>query len=167
MKYVLPGSVPDIDAERSRWAARAKAIVALMETARSKVGHFAADAEFMRNWALVDIGEETGVEVTTGSNPVQLGFYRAAAHSVQRNRMASQSTTKLIALRGIWQPAASREYRYVGTDTVTVTSRNGPNRIRVKTGQDTWGTWQTLAKDASRTFTKAEMRYDIESQPIP
>lgn len=165
-KYIVPVTTTEARNATELWVTRADRIVELMQTARSKVGHFAADAEFMRNWALVDLGEATGVEVKTGNNPVQLGFYRAAAGTVNRYRMASQSITKLIALRGLWRPPASREYRYTGTDTVTVTSRNGPNRIRVKTGQDTWGAWQTLLEGASRTFTKAEMRYDIASQPI-
>lgn len=166
-KYFVPSTEKYTRNAVIRWTARADRIVELMQTARSKIGHFAADAEFMRNWALVDLGEATGLELTTAANPLLLGFYRAAAHGVQRNRMASQSTTKLIRLQGLWQPPASTVYRYANdTDTATVTARNGPSRIRVKTTETAWGAWQVLAKDASRTFTKAEMRYDIESQPI-
>ena len=147
------------------WSARADRIVELMETARSKVGHLAADADFMRNWALVDLGEATGLELATSANPVQVGWIRH--NTLRKEKMLFQSSTKLIQLKGLWQPPASREYRYYNnTDTATVTAKNGPSRIRVKTSPTAWGAWTVLAKDASRTFTKNEMRWDIESQPI-
>ena len=162
-RYVVTAHRPITNA-LDAWTARADKIVELMQTARSIVGHFAADAEFMRDWAMVDLGEVTGLEVATGQNPVLLGFIRH--NNIVSNRMASSGSTKLIKLKGLWQPPASRQYRYYGTDTVTVTAKNGPSQIRTKGVGGTWSNWMVLAKDASRTFTKAEMKYDIESLPI-
>ena len=162
-KYMI-SRIISLGEDINNWTNRADKIVELMDTARSKVGHLAADAEFMRNWALVELGE-TGLELTTADNPLQIGWIRH--NTLRKEKMLSRCSTKLIQLRGLWQPPASREYRYYNnTDTATVTAKNGPSQIRVKTSPTAWSAWTVLAKDASRTFTKNEMRWDIESEPI-
>ena len=63
---------------------------------------------------------------------------------------------KVVALRN----------RVTSPDDMTITAKNGPSEVRIKTDASTWGAPFVLAKDASRTVTKAEMAHDIESTPI-
>ena len=145
-----------------KWTDRAAKIVEIMKTGRSKVGALVEDSYFIRNWALIDLGEKTGLEVTSNGNQFNIGvvqnnviqyFSLLAGQSVMMERLKG---LKVVALRN----------RVTNPDDMTITAKNGPSEVRIKTEADTWGAPFVLAKDASRTVTKAEMAHDIESTPI-
>ena len=158
-RLLLSGSVePFLD----KWVKRATKIVEIMKTGRSKVGALVEDSDFIRNWALIDLGEKTGLEVTSNGNQFNIGvvqnnviqyFSLLAGQSVMMERLKG---LKVVALRN----------RVTNPDDMTIVAKNGPSEVRIKADADTWGAPFVLAKDASRTVTKAEMAHDIESTPI-
>ena len=154
---------PTID----KWTRRADKIVELMETARSKVGGFAAYADFVRDWAMIELGEVTGLELTTAGNAVQLGYDRVTTTTtLEKSEMTPNSTLSLVKLKGIWQTDLMRTAST--TDTVTITAKNGPNEFRIKTG-GIWGRWVSLLPNSTHTFPKAQLTgsdVNIESRPI-
>ena len=145
-----------------KWSKRCDKIVDIMDSARSAVGNAAASANFIRNWALVDLGEETGIELVTANNPIQFGYQIGV--DLTLFRLTERNSAKMIKLDSLSQPDS---FIYSGiTDTVTATAKNGPSELRIKTGTNTWGSPFVLAKDASKTFTREELRYEVESTPI-
>ena len=150
------------------WTARADKIVELMQTAQTKIGGFAAYADFMRDWAMIELGEVTGLELTTAGNSVQIGYDRVTTDvtTLEKSELQPTSSVKIVRLKGIWQTDAMRAANT--TDTVTVTAKNGPNQFRIKTS-GTWGRWVTLLPNSTHTFPKAQLTgsdVNIESRPI-
>ena len=161
-KYMLGPSPDKISEFINRWTENANKIVEILNTARSKVGALAQDSDFIRDWALINLGKKTGLEVTANGNPFSIGvvqnsvtqyFSLLAGQSVMMERLKG---LKVVALRS----------RVANPDDMTIVAKNGPSEVRIKTDADTWGAPFVLAKDASRTVTKAEMAHDIESTPI-
>ena len=144
------------------WGENANKIVEIMRTSRSKVGNLTEDSDFIRNWALIDLGKKTGLEVTANGNPFNIGLVRNNLRGYHQ-LLVSQSTMmeRLQGLQVIPNPN-----RVVTPDDVTITAKNGPSEVRIKTDASTWATPFVLAKDESRIITKAEMAHDIESTPI-
>ena len=151
----------------TQWTARADKIVELMETARTKIGGFAAYADFMRDWAMIELGETTGLELTTMGNSVQIGYDRVLTETtLEKSELQSTSSVKIVRLKGIWQTDAMRTANT--TDTVTITAKNGPSQFRIKTG-GTWGRWVVLLPNSTHTFPKSQLvgsDVNIESRPI-
>lgn len=166
-KYHLPSSAR-LRPTLLKWTERADKITELLDTARSKVGGFAAYADFVRDWAMIELGEVTGLELTTAGNSVQIGYDRVTTESTTLEKSELQPTfsVKIVKLKGIWQTDAMRTANT--TDTVTITAKNGPNQFRIKTG-GTWGRWVTLLPNSTHTFPKAQLvgsDVNIESRPI-
>ena len=158
-KLLSSGSVSPF---MKKWVDRATKIVEIMKTGRSKVGALVEDSDFIRDWALIDLGEKTGLEVTSNGNQFNIGvvqnnviqyFSLLAGQSVMMERLKG---LKVVALRN----------RVTNPDDMTIVAKNGPSEVRIKTDASTWGAPFVLAKDASRIVTKAEMAHDIESTPI-
>ena len=158
-KLLSSGSVSPF---MKKWVDRATKIVEIMKTGRSKVGALVEDSDFIRDWALIDLGEKTGLKVTANGNQFNIGvvqnnviqyFSLLAGQSVMMERLKG---LKVVALRN----------RVTNPDDMTIVAKNGPSEVRIKTDASTWGAPFVLAKDASRIVTKAEMAHDIESTPI-
>ena len=145
-----------------RWVDRATKIAEIMQTSRSKVGNLTMDADFIRNWALIDLGEKTGLDVTANGNAFNIGVIQNN-HRFYYKLIADQSV-KMERLKGL--QVITLRSRVVSPDAVTIVAKNGPSEVRIKTDASTWGAPFVLAKDASRVVTKAEMAHDIESTPI-
>ena len=137
-------------------------IVNVLSTARSKIGNFAEDSDFVRNWALINLGKKTGLEVTANNNPFMVGLIQNNWR--QFSRLIANQSIKLERLNGLKE--ASVTTRATGRDDVTIVAKNGPSEVKIKTSNTVWGPAFVLAKDASRVITKAEMQYDIVSVPI-
>ena len=137
-------------------------IVNILSTARSKIGNFAEDSDFVRNWALINLGKKTGLKVTANNNPFMVGLVQNNWR--QFSRLIANQSIKLERLNGLKE--ASVTTRATGRDDVTIVAKNGPSEVKIKTSNTVWGPAFVLAKDASRVVTKAEMQYDIVSVPI-
>ena len=137
-------------------------IVNVLSIARSKIGNFAEDSDFVRNWALINLGKKTGLEVTANNNPFMVGLIQNNWR--QYSRLISNNSIKLERLNGLKE--APVHARATGRDDVTIIAKNGPSEVKIKTSNTVWGPAFVLAKDASRVVTKAEMQYDIVSVPI-
>lgn len=144
-----------------RWTARADKIVELMDTARSKVSNFAAQPDFIRDWALVDLGEVVGFELTTTGNTVNL---TSRINRVDlTNNISANTTIKQESIIEVKLPAVSE--RTNQTDGITVTSKNGACRYNLKNSGGSFGSDVRILKDASRTFTVAELALGVKIRP--
>ena len=52
----------------------ASEVVEVLAIARSKIGNFAEKSEFIRDWALINLGKKTGLEITANGNPFEVGL---------------------------------------------------------------------------------------------
>ena len=144
------------------WSLRADKIVEVMQTARNKVGNLAEDAEFIRNWALIDLGEKTGLQVTANGNSFNIGVIQND-HRHYYKLIVGQ-TVMMERLKGL--QVITDPNRVVSPDNITIVAKNGPSEVRIKTSETVWGAPFVLSKDASRIVITSEMAYDIESTPI-
>ena len=158
---------PDVVLEKAlvKWTNRADKIVDIMDTARSKVGAMAAKAEFIRNWALVDLKEEIGVEATAANNNINISFTDPTNNNTKTtSQLLATKTMKVIKLEDAKLPPVG--HRNNDIDTLTITSRNGANFYNIKDSAGNWSSDAQLAKDASKTFTFTEATYGIKTRPI-
>ena len=133
-----------------------------MRTARSKVGKLVQDSDFIRNWALIDLGEKTGLQVTANGNPFNIGVIQ---NDIRKYfQLLVGESVMMERLKGL--QVITNPNRVVSPDNVTIVAKNGPSEVRIKTSETVWGSPFVLAKDASRIVTTAEMAHDIESTPI-
>ena len=160
-KYKIPSRSQAIE-YMILWSNRAEKIVEILTTARSKIAIFAQDADFIRDWALIDLGEKTGLEVTANNNNFMVGLIQNGWRHY--SQLVADQSIKLEKLSGLQVPLD--DDRRAGRDDITITAKNGPSEVRFKTSMTTWGDPFVLIKDASRVVTKAEMQFDIESSPI-
>ena len=144
------------------WTRRADKIADITTTARAKVGKFAAYADFNRDWALVDLGEEIGVELTITGNSVKLDYTRDRI--LKTSDITINQSIKQVKIENVKLPPI-RE-RNNQTDGITITSKNGANKYNIKDGYGNWGSDVTLNKDASKTFTVIELAYGVRTRPI-
>ena len=161
-KYTFYGS-RYIYSALSLWMKRSDKIVDLMDTARSKVGGLAAKADFIRNWALVDLKEKIGIEATSAANAINIAYTDPNRIKTTSQLLANQAM-KVIKLEDVRLPDAG--HRNNETDTLTITSRNGANFYNIKDSAGSWSSDAVLNKDASKTFTFAEMTYGVRTRPI-
>ena len=145
------------------WTRRADKIADLTVTSRSKVGSLSAKAEFIRNWALVDLGEKIGVEATAAANNINIAYTDLSNVKTTSQLLANQ-TMKSIKMEDTRLPDAGD--RTNETDTVTITSRNGANFYNIKDSTGNWSSDSVLNEDISKTFTFAEAAYGIRTRPI-
>ena len=144
-------------------AQRASKIVEIMEDASAAIGTLAQNADFVRQAALIDLGEVVGLRMSTAGNTVKFGTPAETGDAGQMrvfHNLAPNSSFNIDRLDEIRFPTRKENE----TDTLTITAKNGPSEISVRTLQGTTKT--VLAKDASRTFSLAEMTSSVTSQPI-
>ena len=146
-----------------KWARVANRIVELMKTAGAIVGNtLVQDADFIRDAALIELGYKTGLELTTGANAVSFG---TGELDETNNRV-----THTLAANNSFFVEKFDQVRFSGTkanntDTLTITSKNGPNQITVTTNNV--ATKSVLAKDASKVLVDAELMASlVTTQPI-
>lgn len=147
----------------SLWTKRADKIADLTVESRSKVGSLAAKAEFIRNWALVDLKEKIGIEATAAANAINIAYTDPGNVKTTSQLLANQ-TMKVIKLEDTKLPPVG--HRNNETDTLTITSRNGANFYNIKDSSGNWSSDVVLNKDISKTFTFAEATYGVRSRPI-
>ena len=147
------------------WTKRADKIAELMDTASEKVGILSTKAEFIRNWALVDLVEEIGIEASAANNNINISFTDETQSNLKTtSQLVANKTMKVIKLEDTKLPPAG--HRNNETDTLTITSKNGANFYNIKDSAGNWSLDAQLAKDASKTFTFAEATYGIRTRPI-
>ena len=147
-------------AECSRKASK---ITEIMEDASAAIGTLAQNADFVRQAALIDLGEVVGLCMSTAGNTVKFGTPAETGDAGQMrvfHNLSPNTSFNITRLDEIRFPTRKENE----TDTLTITAKNGPSEISVRTLQGTTKT--VLAKDASRTFSLAEMTSSVTSQPI-
>ena len=147
--------------EMEVWTKRADKIAELTTTARPKVSNFAAQPEFIRDWALVDLGEVVGFELTTTGNSVKLTSRINRVNLI--NDISANTTIKQESLIEVKLPPVGD--RTNQTDGITVTARNGACRYNLKNSSGSFGNDVDILKDASRTFTVAELALGVKVRP--
>lgn len=161
-KYKLP-QLSEATKHMILWSDRAEKIVDILTTARSKIATFAEDSDFIRDWALIDLGEKTGLEVTANNNNFMVGLIQNGWRHY--SQLVADQSIKLEKLSGLQVPLDQK--RRAGRDDITITAKNGPSEVRFKTSiTSSWAEPFVLATDTSRVLTKAEIQFDIESSPI-
>lgn len=142
-----------------KWNRRAAKITELMRGAQEAIGNLAGNADFIRDAALVALEENIGLKMTAAGNRITFAIpndtYGREFHTLNANQSFYIDT-----LNDVGFPRTKTNQ----TDTLTVTSIGGANELRFRTSSGT--TKEVLAKDASRTFTPAEMAVYITSAPI-
>ena len=160
-KYFAQFHQIEIDSFLDECGENASEIVEILAIARSKIGNFAEKSDFIRDWALINLGKKTGLEITANGNPFEIGL---DGDNREYSQLLANQSIKKERLQGLRVVTLRR--RSTVADDVTITAKNGPSQIRIKTSSTVWGSPFVLAKDASRMITKTEMAYDIESVPI-
>ena len=141
------------------WTRTAQAIVRLMKSYRPLVGNLVRNADFIRDAARIETGQEIGIQVTTTGNVVSLGIQ--VGDTLTYYPLIINSAVYVKALGGLRYPTD----RNNAVDTCTITAVNGGSEVRLKTPNSDVTT--ILNKDAARTFTVAEMQAAITTTPIP
>ena len=113
----------------------------------------AANPAWIREGGMVENGEDIGVELTIGPNP--LSYRQTAQGGLAGFRLPAISTWYLGAFARIQFPEPDHiRDRVADTTAVTLTARNGP--IEYRAGADS-ASWVVLAKDSSISWTKATL----------
>ena len=145
-----------------RWTRRADKIADLTMEARAKVGNFAAYADFIRDWALIDLGESIGVQITTTGNSIKLGYNRN--RTLETSDLAANQTIMMVNAPELKLPPVGD--RTNQTDGITVTAKNGASFYNIKDSAGNWSSDTVLATDTSRTFTVADLTYGVRTRYI-
>ena len=145
------------------WNKRAAKIVDIMEDASDKVGtELANNADFIRSAALIDLGEKTGIKLTSKANKISFNIGETSDQGNTISRTLAANTSFLMEKASDFRVAGTRVNN---TDTLDITSKNGPNEITVTTNRVP--VKSVLAKDAKKTLVNAELMGSVVStQPI-
>ena len=161
-KYTIPRNHLVVQAHMAAWTKRADKITELTSTARAKVGNFAAYADFIRDWALIDLGESIGIQITTTGNSIKLGYNRN--RTLETSDLAANQTIMMVNAPELKLPPVGD--RTNQTDGITVTAKNGASFYNIKDSEGNWSSDTVLATDTSRTFTVAELNYGVRTRYI-
>ena len=161
-KYVLVPQRYTISISMVEWTRRADKIVEIMQTAPTKVGELSRNADAIRNAALIDLGEKTGLQLTSLANKISFNIGETSDQGNTISRTLAPNTSFFVEKASDFRIAGTRANN---TDTLTLTSKNGPNEITV-TANNVPVT-SVLAKDATKTLVNAELMGSVVStQPI-
>ena len=149
--------------EIASWHTRANKIVEIMEDASDKVGtELANNADFIRSAALIDLGEKTGIELTSKANKISFNIGETSDQGNTISRTLAANSSFLMEKASDFRVAGTRVNN---TDTLDIVSKNGPNEITVTTNNVP--VKSALAKDAKKTLVNAELMGSVVStQPI-
>ena len=164
-RYFVGGTTPGpgaFDVIRA-WNDRAAKIVEIMKDASDKVGSaLAQNADFIRTAALIDLGEKTGLQLTSKANAISFNIGETSDQGNTISRTLAANTSFFMEKASDFRIAGTRANN---TDTLVLTSKNGPNEITVTTNRVP--VKSVLAKDASKTLVDAELMGSVVStQPI-
>ena len=145
------------------WNERASKIVEVMEVADTKVGKaLSENPDFIRNAALIELGQKTGLEFETKANAISFNIGETSDQGNTISRTLAANSTFYMEKASDFRIAGTRANN---TDTLKITSRGGPNEITVTTNGVP--VKSVLAKDASKTLVSAELMGSVVStQPI-
>ena len=134
-----------------------------MEDAVDKVGGpLAQNADFIRNAALIDLSEKTGLQLTSKANAISFNIGETSDQGNTISRTLAANTSFFMEKANDFRVAGTRANN---TDTLVLTSKNGPNEITVTTGSTI--VKSVLAKDATKTLINAELMGSVvTTQPI-
>ena len=152
-----------IYSEIVKWNSRAGKIVEIMEDASDKVGSaLAQNPDFIRNAALIAVGDKIGLELTTKANAISFNIGEQSDQGNTISRTLAANTSFFMEKASDFRIAGARANN---TDTLTLTSKNGPNEITVTTNRVP--VRSVLAKDASKVLITAEVQGSVVStKPI-
>ena len=142
---------------------RASKIVEIMEDASDKVGSaLAQQPDFIRTAALIDLGEKTGIEITSKANAISFNVGETSDQGNTISRTLAANSSFFMEKASDFRVAGTRANN---TDTLKIVSKNGPNEITVTTNRVP--VKSVLAKDAKKTLVNAELMGSVVStQPI-
>ena len=154
--------VPIVGPMVERWVSRADKIVEIMEDASDKVGELSQNADAIRNAALIDLGEKTGLELTSKANAISFNIGETSDQGNTVPRTLAANSSFFVEKASDFRVAGTRANN---TDTLVLTSKNGPNEITVTTNRV--AVKSVLAKDATKTLVDAELMGSVvTTQPI-
>ena len=153
-----------------RWLKRSDKIVELMKRFEANslkdlagVGY----TDYVRNSALVELGETIGIQIQTSTTQAILGA-RGATGVTAYLPMPANFKLDVPQLQGIWNLSSSDPNT---ARPVTITGKNGASLIHTYSGANYISRVKNpdhlLAKDATFQLTHALMRHQITSTPIP
>ena len=146
----------------AHWNNRAVKIVDIMQDASDKVGELSQNADAIRNAALIDLGEKTGLELTSKANAISFNIGERSDQGNTVPRTLAANSSFFVEKASDFRVAGTRANN---TDTLVLTSKNGPNEITVTTNRV--AVKSVLAKDASKTLVNAELMGSVvTTQPI-
>ena len=162
--YVRDFSDQDVVDAFRQWNKRAIKIVEIMDNSVAEVGSaLAQKPDFIRTAALIDLGEKIGLELTSKANAISFNIGETSDQGNTISRTLAANSSFLMEKASDFRIAGTRANNM---DTLTITSKNGPNEITVTTGGVPVKT--VLAKDASKILTQAEVMGSVVStRPIP
>ena len=162
--YVRNFHDSDITNAFYQWNRRSDKIVEIMRTSVAKVGsELSRKPDFIRTAALIDLGEKTGLELTSKANAISFSIGETSDQGNTISRTLAANSSFLVEQASNFRVAGTRANN---TDTLTITSKNGPNEITVTTNSVPVKT--ALLKDASKVLTQAEVMGSVVStRPIP
>ena len=153
--YLWSQTAADVGIWLSELHHRCNKMVALMVKCEedAQTTPAAANPAWIREGGMVENGEDIGVELTIGPNP--LSYRQTAQGGLAGFRLPAVSTWYLGAFSRIQFPEPDHiRDRVADTTAVTLTARNGP--IEYRAGADS-AAWVVLAKDSSISWTKATL----------
>ena len=147
----------------AKWNGRAAKIVEIMDDASAKVGSaLAQNPDFIRNAALIELGDKTGLELTSKANAISFSIGETSDQGNKISRTLAANTSFYMVKASDFRIAGTRANN---TDTLTLTSKNGPNEITVTTNRVP--VKSVLAKNTSKVLVNAELMGSVVStQPI-
>ena len=144
------------------WWRRAIKIMEIMRDARAKVGTLAQDADFIRNAALITLGDIPGLQLTTTGNAVKIG--RIENEHLQYYRLVEDNAFMVTRLDGAQNDDADQMHNQ--QDGLQVMAKNGMALVRTKTAKAKNWTEVLVAQDSTQTLTVAQLKGNVEARPL-
>ena len=148
------------------WNTRAVRFVEVMKQVETDFPSLAQFDDFIRDWALVDLGHEIGVQINTTTTPAILSIQNAQGIPTYHTMPAGK---KLIVRRinGIWNRSGATAD---DTGNVGITGKNGASFVTTYSGAD----FASRVKNADHLLTEgttwqldyAKMKHEITSRII-
>ena len=165
-RVYLPREQPQFYVDVRHWVARANKIVELMTDYVPIVGKsFIQVSEWMRNAAMIDLGEKVGVRLTTTGNGIEFEMSRISTGDSTVKQYEPLLPNQSVLIED-FSGVRFQTPKQNNTDTFKITAKNGANFVKVKTSATEWGAETLLAKDAERTLTATEMQFGVGSRPL-
>ena len=100
-----------------QWSNRAVKIVDIMKTASTKVGELSQNADAIRNAALIDLGEKTGLQMTSLANKISFNIGETSDQGNTVSRTLAANTSFFVEKASDFRIAGTRANN---TDTLTL-----------------------------------------------